>query len=91
MPKFQPRPLPRPSPELAPLVTALEQALRDIARVLEGGNVNMEAVLQGTIISDPTAPSTGTGKLYYRDNGSGKVQLVVRFPTGAVQVLATEP
>jgi hypothetical protein len=26
-----------------------------------------------------------------RDNGAGKEQIVVRFATGAVQVLATEP
>jgi hypothetical protein len=29
--------------------------------------------------------------LYAKDNGSGKTQLVVRFASGAVQVLATEP
>lgn len=44
-----------------------------------------------TEISDPTAPSANKGRLYVRDNGSGKSQLVVRFPTGAVQVIATEP
>ena len=42
-------------------------------------------------ISDPAAPATNSARLYARDNGSGKTQLVVRFPTGAVQVLATEP
>jgi hypothetical protein len=47
--------------------------------------------ITGTEISDPSAPSTNTGTLYFRDNGSGKTQLVVRFPTGAVQVVATEP
>jgi hypothetical protein len=41
--------------------------------------------------SDPTAPSTNNAILYAKDNGSGKTQIVVRFPTGAVQVLATEP
>jgi hypothetical protein len=41
--------------------------------------------------TDPTAPSTNRALLYAKDNGSGKTQLVVRFPTGAVQVLATEP
>jgi hypothetical protein len=43
-----------------------------------------------TEISDPDAPSTNGAVLYVRDNGAGKTQLCVRFPTGAVQTLATE-
>ncbi len=42
-------------------------------------------------ISDPAAPAANSARFYAKDNGSGKTQLVVRFPTGAVQVLATEP
>ena len=42
-------------------------------------------------IADPAAPAANSARLYAKDNGSGKTQLVVRFPTGAVQVLATEP
>lgn len=41
-----------------------------------------------------TAPGNGpanSARLYARDNGSGKTQLVVIFGSGAVQVLATEP
>lgn len=41
-------------------------------------------------ISDPPAPDANTARVYARDSG-GKTQLCVRFPTGAVQVLATEP
>ncbi len=41
--------------------------------------------------NDPAAPSTNRGLLYVRDNGSGKSQLVCRFPTGAIQVIVTEP
>jgi hypothetical protein len=41
--------------------------------------------------TDPAAPASNRAVLYSRDNGSGKTQLCVRFPTGAVQVLATEP
>lgn len=41
--------------------------------------------------ADPAAPAVNRGHLYTRDNGSGKTQLCVRFNTGAVQVLATEP
>ena len=40
---------------------------------------------------DPPAPAANRARLYVRDNGSGKTQLCVRFPTGAVQVLAVEP
>lgn len=42
-------------------------------------------------IADPLGPGKDSARLYARDNASGKTQLVVRFPTGAVQVLATEP
>lgn len=41
-----------------------------------------------------TAPENGpanTGRLFVRDNGSGKSQLCVIFASGAIQVLATEP
>jgi hypothetical protein len=47
--------------------------------------------IEGQEISDPAAPAANSGRLYFRDNGSGKTQLVVRFNTGAVQVIATEP
>ena len=41
--------------------------------------------------ADAAAPPANWGRFYVRDNGAGKTQLVVRFPTGAVQILATEP
>jgi hypothetical protein len=42
-------------------------------------------------IADPAAAAVNQARLYARDNGAGKTQLCVRFPTGAVQVIATEP
>lgn len=42
-------------------------------------------------IADPSAPAADSGIVYIRDNGGGKSQLCVRFATGAVQVIATEP
>lgn len=42
-------------------------------------------------ITEPNAPGSDTGALYVRDNGSGKSQLCMRFHTGAIQVIATEP
>jgi len=47
--------------------------------------------LQLEEVSDYAAPSANTARIYVRDNGAGKTQLVVVFPTGAVQVIATEP
>jgi len=55
------------------------------------GNATIPGYIGGAEISDPAAPAANSGRLYFRDNGAGKTQLVVRFPTGAVQVIATEP
>lgn len=41
--------------------------------------------------ADPSAGAESTGRLYLRDNGAGKTQLCIRFNTGAVQVIATQP
>ena len=41
--------------------------------------------------SDPSAPATNSGRLFFKDNGAGKTQACVRFPTGATQCFATEP
>ena len=41
--------------------------------------------------SDPSAPAANKARLFAKDNGSGKTQLAVRFPTGATQIIATEP
>lgn len=40
---------------------------------------------------DPPAPAANTGYVYMRDNGAGKTQMCVKFNTGAVQVIATQP
>ena len=61
--------------------------LKDGAKVELNLNDNLIRLAE---TSDPTA-ITKKGKLYVRDNGSGKTQLVVRFGTGAIQVIATEP
>ena len=41
--------------------------------------------------ADLAAPSANGARLYTRDNGSGKTQLVVRFNTGPPVVIATQP
>ena len=53
--------------------------------------IRNKTIFEAPEIADPAAPAADHGKMYFRDNGSGKTQLVVRFPTGAVQVIATEP
>lgn len=47
--------------------------------------------VQMTEITAPAAGAANTARLYTEDNGAGKTRLVVLFPTGAAQVLATEP
>jgi hypothetical protein len=42
-------------------------------------------------ISTPAAPAADKARLFVRDNGSGKTQLCVRFNSGGVKVLATQP
>ena len=41
--------------------------------------------------ADPAAADANSVRLYVRDNGSGKGELCARFPTGAIQVVASEP
>jgi len=43
------------------------------------------------LATDPDAAGADAGYLYVRDNGSGKTQLCIRFASGAVQVIATQP
>lgn len=40
--------------------------------------------------SDVDAADSNTGRIFMRDNGSGKTQFCARFPTGAVKVIVTE-
>ena len=42
-------------------------------------------------IGTPAAPAPNRARLFVKDNGAGKTQLCVRFHTGAVKVLVTEP
>lgn len=44
-----------------------------------------------TEIADPGNAAANNARLYARDNGSGRTQLVVVFSSGVEQVLATEP
>jgi hypothetical protein len=52
---------------------------------------SLSEYLDITEMSAPAAPAANTARLYVEDDGSGKTRLMVLFPTGAAQVLATEP
>jgi hypothetical protein len=53
--------------------------------------VYIQKYAEFTTISDLTNAAAGQGRLYLRINGSAKHELVVIFPSGARQVVATEP
>jgi hypothetical protein len=55
------------------------------------GKVYTSSFHEMTEITAPGAPANNKGRLFMRDNGSGKTQLCVRFNTGGVLVLATQP
>jgi Pectate lyase superfamily protein len=61
------------------------------ASVLGMGNNGQGIEFKENGTTDLGAGATNTARLYCRDNGAGKTQLCVRFNTGAVQVIATEP
>lgn len=42
--------------------------------------------------SSPPAPTNaGEGTWFFRNDGAGKSQFCVRFPSGVVQIISTEP
>jgi hypothetical protein len=53
-----------------------------------GGTSYIDLVEQS---ADPAAPAANHLRIFAKDNGSGKTQLAVRFPTGATQIISTEP
>lgn len=55
----------------------------------ENSALGLEFTLEAT--GDMPAPSSNGCRLYTKDSGGGKTQLIARFATGAVQVIATEP
>lgn len=70
--------------EFTPTATLLDT---DVQNAL----ANLASGIGFTEVADPAAPAANLGILYIRDNGAGKSQLCIRFNTGAVQVIATEP
>jgi hypothetical protein len=68
------------------------QLSRPAARVLRLYGVTDGAALELDEASvSPGTPGASKARLRLKDNGGGKMQLVVEFPSGGDQVLATEP
>jgi len=55
------------------------------------GKVYTTKFVEMTEISSPAAPGANKARLFLRVNGLGKTQLCVRFQSGSVQVIKTEP
>jgi hypothetical protein len=52
--------------------------------------LKLEDVLEIPELAAPAAPGANNARVFAQDNGAGKTQVAVRFPTGTAVVLATE-
>lgn len=68
--------------------TGLARSAAGIVKITDGSTGAGAMQLQE--MTAPTAPATNNAIIFAEDNGSGKTRVVVRFPTGADVVLATE-
>lgn len=82
-----------PSSQINTDNTVRTVTLGAVGRLQVGASLGLVGTgyIEAAEISDPSAPAANTALVYVRDNGGGKSQFVVRFPTGAIQVVATEP
>ena len=58
--------------------------------VYSAGKVYTTQFYELTEIATPASPIANRARLFVKDNGLGKTQLVVKFANGTVKVLATE-
>jgi hypothetical protein len=70
------------------LNNAVTGAIIDVG---DAGDTLINNYIEMAEILDPANPAGNKARLYTRDNGAGKTQIVARFPTGGVIVIATEP
>ena len=63
----------------------------DSVLTVSNTQMNLSTFLEMVEGSLPAAGAANTGRLFMKDNGSGKTQFGVRFATGAEQIMATEP
>jgi hypothetical protein len=59
--------------------------------VYSAGRVYTSTFYEAGEITTPAAPIANRARIFARDDGFGKTQLCVRFNTGAVQVIKTQP
>ncbi len=74
-------------------VDELGDAVDALTEAVDALTAAVAAFSDGLVLAErsaPAAPAAGEAILYARDGG-GKTELCVRFHTGAVQVVATEP
>lgn len=71
-------------------VVKTDQSLTVGQVLVVGGATNLQSYTTINKIADPGVAPVNTGRLYVKDNGSGKMQLVFQAPTGTPIVLATE-
>ena len=73
-----------------PYLQFINQATGELAEI-HYATAYFTGYVDGAETTTPSAPAANTGRIFFQDNGSGKTQMCVRFNTGAVQILATEP
>lgn len=70
-----------------------ERAIRFFTRGTERAQIRVDSpvidMARTSVV--PDAPSARRGGYFFQDDGAGKMQFCVRFPSGVVQILATEP
>ena len=71
-------------------IHGIATALSAFAAVFDG-KVGISRFVEIDEIPVPTAPAADKARLFVQDNGSGKTQLCVRFSSGAIVVIATQP
>lgn len=73
-------------------LAAAMRLITDTAFYLGSGAGAGGSFLQGFEQSaEPAAAPADGGRIFFKDNGAGKTQLVVKFSSGATQVIATQP
>lgn len=71
------------------LDTALVRAAAAVVGITNGSTGG--GAIEFTAMTAPSAPSAGKGRVWFEDNGSGKLRYMVRFPSGAAQQISIEP
>lgn len=82
------------SQNLHPLLSRFGTAIKEPARMYSGGEIRWEidpytGAMMQIVAEEPVG--TYTRPVWFFRQSGGRWQVCVRFPTGATQILATEP